>query len=75
MTVYVTFGQDHRHEIEGVVFDKDCVAAVSSREQAFEFFGSRFCTTHEDINHIVDFFPRGVIDVHGVVQPTEHEGI
>lgn len=30
MKIFITFGQDHRHEIDGVVFDKDCVAVISA---------------------------------------------
>lgn len=28
MRIYVTFGQTHRHEIDGQIFDKDCVAVI-----------------------------------------------
>jgi hypothetical protein len=71
MKTYVTFGQDHRHEINGKVFDKDCVAviegadAVTNRLKAFELFGPKFCFEYpEDQWHgKMEYFPRGYIPV------------
>ena len=47
MKIYVTFGQVHHHEIDGVVYDQDCVAEIEApdfaagRTIAFEAFGPR----------------------------------
>ena len=69
---YVTFGQIHRHVINGTVFDKDCVAVITTnnpkegREKAFELFGKQFCFEYpeqykSEIN--MQYFPRGEIEV------------
>lgn len=64
---YVTFGQDHRHEINGRVFDKDCVALViGDRETVFEIFGRVFCFeyTPEEFKRVdMRHFPRGIIRI------------
>ena len=72
---YVTFGQSHRHEINGDVFDKDCVAQIehkktkNGRELAFKYFGPKFCfeyTQREFDHHVgpnMGFFPRGLVKV------------
>jgi hypothetical protein len=65
--IYVSFGQAHVHNINGIIFDKDCIAAVDGgREEVFELFGSKFCTTYdeEEIREILHYpFPRGIIKV------------
>ena len=69
MTTYVTFGQSHIHEINGTIFDKDCVAVISSdtalegRKRAFELFGPKFCFEYFDEVPEMRFFPRGLISV------------
>ena len=38
MKTYVTFGQAHVHNINGVIFDKDCVAVVEGgREKSLRY--------------------------------------
>jgi len=67
MKTYVTFGHGHFHEVNGKVFDKDCVAVVEGdRERVFELFGPKFCFEYpeqywEDDKMI--YFPRGYIEV------------
>jgi hypothetical protein len=72
MKTYVTFGQDHRHVIDGKIFDKDCVAVIESesaeagRALAFETFGRKFCFEYpeECFNmESMKWFPRGFIEV------------
>jgi len=74
MKIYVSFGQDHRHEINGKVFDKDCIAIIEApnynagRKRAFDLFDSKFCWiyTKEDIDlQRSYYFPRGIIPVEG----------
>lgn len=72
MNVYITFGQQHLHRINGKIFDKDCVALIKAedhgkaREIAFDHFGSIFCTSQvgddwwEENSH---YFPRGIIEL------------
>ena len=72
MKTYVTFGLDHRHEINGKVFDKDCVAvivgenATVNREKAFELFGPRFSFEYPEAffnEDMMSYFPRGYVYV------------
>lgn len=72
MKTYITFGQDHVHEINNKIFDKNCVAVINSssvkegREKAFEIFGTKFCFEYpEDFfdSDILEFFSRGLIEV------------
>ena len=65
---YLTFGRDHRHVVDGVVFDKDCVAEIeandygSARDMAFSKLGAKWCFMHENIDQVeMRFYPRGVI--------------
>jgi hypothetical protein len=67
MKIYVTFGQSHIHKINGIVIDKDCIVEFEvknhkeGREKAFGIFGDKFFTTHEEINSVINYFPRGII--------------
>lgn len=73
--IVVTFGSIHKHEIDGLVFDKDCVALIEckdweeGRARAFETFGNQFSTTYPIDGYYwkeVDVkrnFPRGYIRV------------
>ena len=68
MKTYVTFGFDHRHEIDGKIFDKDCVAVVNGdRNTVFELFGPKFCFEYPeqywDDSKTERFFPRGYVNV------------
>lgn len=66
---YVTFGQDHRHIINGQVFDKDCVAVFQAnswsdgRHQAFNTFGPKFCFEYYDKPPPMHYFWRGFVEV------------
>jgi len=72
MKTYITFGYNHIHEINGVVFDKDCVAVIQTpgddnsagRIKAFEMFGPKFCFEYPEQYWNEDklkYFPRGYI--------------
>jgi len=72
MKTYVTFGQVHYHEINGKVFDKDCVAVIhcenpkQGRDLAFEYFGQQFCFEYPEEYFEMDsmvYFPRGFVEV------------
>lgn len=70
---YITFGQDHYHEVGGVVFDRNCVASIESsnrmegRDKAFALFGNKWAFEYfnNEIKRVdVDkWFPRGIIPV------------
>ena len=67
MKIYVTFGQDHRHVINGTVFDHDCVAVVNGdRSKVFKLFGAKWCFEYAEGNfdmREMHYFPRGLIEV------------
>ncbi len=72
MKIYITFGQDHVHQMNGETLDKDCVAVITcdSHEQgkdlAFQWFGNKFSVS---IPHSrwgfenLKYFPRGLIEL------------
>lgn len=72
MKTYVTFGHDHRHVINGKVFDKNNVAVIESessnegRNAAFRYFGNKFCFEYPE-NHWDDskmnYFPNGYLEI------------
>lgn len=70
MKLYITFGQVHRHEVNGQVFDKDSVCEIDckdyeeGREKAFAAFGPKFAFDYDAGRVTPDFlqyFPRGII--------------
>lgn len=67
MKIYISFGQIHEHDVNGVTFDKDCLAEIEcnnhehGREIAFDLFGDKWFTSYEDINEVIRYFPRGPI--------------
>lgn len=73
MKQYVTFGQDHVHNIGGKTFDKDCVATFDApsvwagRRKAFELFGPKFCMHYGETEGFEEmylkYYPRGLISV------------
>jgi hypothetical protein len=69
MKQYVTFGQNHRHEINGKVFDRNCVATYDApdmdegRKMAFDLFGRKFCFHYSDEEPNMSYFPRGFVEV------------
>ena len=74
MKTYVTFGQEHEHKINGIIFDRNCVAVIDAlnakagREKAFKLFGEKFCFAYAEKNFSMSslkFFPRGLINVVG----------
>lgn len=72
MKTYVTFGQNHKHNINGVIYDKDCVAVIEcdspaeGRQKAFDLFGDKFSFEHPEHHWEaakMTYFPRGYINV------------
>lgn len=70
MKLYVTFGQVHRHVIDGIVFDKDCVAVIECNNEehgrciAFSKLDDKWCFTKPDSiweEKCMKFYPRGYI--------------
>lgn len=67
---YITFGFDHIHTIDGQIFDKNCVAVITTesaqkgRERAFELFGNKWCFEYPEANWKEEkliYFPRGYV--------------
>ena len=71
MDVYITFGQSHKHAIDGKLFDKNCVARIPhhpddyGRDIAFKLFGKKWALAYskEQITPDLHLFPRGIITV------------
>jgi len=69
MTTYVTFGQDHKHVIDGVTFDKNCVALFYSNtekqghDKAFKYFGTKFYCDYFKYPPDMSHFPTGFVRV------------
>ena len=70
MELFISFGQEHAHRVNGHTFDKDSIARINcesykdGREKAFEFFGDKFAFdySYEEIEKNLHFFPRGILD-------------
>lgn len=69
---YLTFGQSHFHEVDGKVFDKDCVAIITAedysaaRAKVHELFGEKWCFLYKGTPTAIDlkrYFPRGEFEV------------
>lgn len=72
MKTFVTFGQAHHHEIDGTVFNKDCIAVIQcdsakdGRDKAFELFGRQWAFEYPETLWRKEWevhFPRGYIEV------------
>lgn len=70
MEIYITFGQNHTHRVNGVTFDKDTVARIKCKDKeegkklAFELFGDKFFTdySYDQIQKSLEYFPRGIFN-------------
>jgi hypothetical protein len=69
---YITFGDNHTHEINGQIFDGDCVAVIENvtpaqgRARAFELFGPVFSFEYPEKNFdhaSMHYFKRGFVVV------------
>lgn len=66
---YCSFGQDHRHVIDGIFYDKDVILEIEAenQEQAhvlmFQHFNSKWsmCYSLRPADRQLAFFPRGII--------------
>ena len=70
--IYITFGQEHAHSVNGKTFDKNCVATIEclseieGRDKAFKYFGPKWCFSYFDKQfdkNMMSFYPRGLISV------------
>ncbi len=73
MKIYISFGQDHVHRVNGTTFDCDCLCMIEcdshmdGRAKAFEAFGPKFFTSYEEdqLEDQLKYFPRGVVPLTG----------
>lgn len=70
MKHYVTFGQNHVHNIAGRIVHKNLVVVFDvetpeeGREKAFEYFGDKFCFDYSEKHWDEDkmkYFPDGYL--------------
>lgn len=63
-TAYFTFGQNHVHNLFGIMFDKDCVVQITSpdpRTNMFDLFGTKWSMQYEQKPDLA-YFPRGIVE-------------
>lgn len=73
MKIYISFGQNHTHRVNGKTFDCDSLAEIDctdrkeGRARAMELFDGKFFTDYPDDKihdeEFMSFFPRGIIPV------------
>ena len=71
MKIYITFGQNHAHSINGHTLDKDSIACIKcdnyghGRQIAYDLFGEVFAFSYkeEEIPDILHYFTRGIIEI------------
>lgn len=68
-TFYVTFGQSHSHEYNGILVNKDIVARMiidggelEAGRIAFSLFKNQWCWLYDN-EPDMRFYPRGFIDI------------
>ena len=71
--MYVTFGQDHLHRVNGKRFDKDSVAVIECENEVHGatlmavFFGKLYSCFYPDplfdLECVPKYYPRGLIEV------------
>lgn len=65
---YFTFGQNHIHEYNGIILDRDIVVKITGesehdcREKMFAMFGNQWCGCYQDVGD-PRWYPRGVIEL------------
>lgn len=72
MKYYITFGEIHAHSVNGITFDKDCVAVIEAetredaKEIAYESFLSQYCFMYNENQWDTDdmeYYRRGYLAV------------
>lgn len=75
MKTFITLGQEHVHEVNGKMFNRNCVAVIEAEDEgaarilAFEAFGDKFCFSYAEERFDMDnmkYFPRGITAWMGV---------
>ena len=83
MKIYITFGQIHKHIVNGKVFDRNCVAVFESkneyegRKKAFWVFGNQWHNlfpANQFNNKLLIYFPRGLLQLDGFINNKQIHG-
>lgn len=80
MKLYISFGQIHKHNINGKLFNKDTLAGLTcvdwehGRNLAMKLFKGEFMTDYTADRLEMKYFPQGVIDLNGK-DITNHLGV
>lgn len=67
---YVSFGQNHQHEWNGLVLDKDCLLLMQGeswlvvREAVMKLFGRKWSNIYQEaeLQGMLSYYPRGVVN-------------
>lgn len=66
-THYFTFGQDHIHTFDGIIFNKDCVVEITDenpRAKMFELFGTKWAFEYNSLDGVkLEYYSRGIIKI------------
>ena len=79
MKSWFTFGQSHRHEIQGKVFDKDTIVEIESvnpRETMYAYFGDKWATEYTYYPSQLDigcYYKGGIIVLDTTIPPEPHK--
>ncbi len=76
-TCYFTFGFDHTHLINGVLYDQDCVLKVTAedpRARMVEVFGAKWAFEYPEPPNM-DHFPRGILELPPNVGPGRYDDL
>lgn len=69
---YITFGQIHKHTINGVSFDKDTVGVFYCNTEDWDkasdacknLFNNQYCHVHKTMNEeVLQYYPKGLVDI------------
>lgn len=71
MKLWITFGQDHTHRVNGVTWDRNIVAEIDcfdyaeGRQIAEDLFGTKFAFSYtpQELQANIHLFPRGVVNI------------
>lgn len=68
---YISFGQGHRHEFNGMILDKDCLLLVQAeswevaRQGLIRLFGQKWSNAYQppEMKLVLSSFPRGIVNM------------
>ena len=63
---YISFGQGHHHNLNGVILDKDCLLELTMEKEAqarafaWKMFGAKWSFIYTKLPNMI-YFPRGTV--------------